>query len=289
MSSPKKTGAESLTVVTGTLLETPFTPEISELCAALDAMQKAGIAGGSLWISQCDHLAAQGLSRSDLQALHEERGLHVSMLGALTAWSIRPRDRDAIVAEVDAALAWAAALGTRRLMAVSPTPLTEEWEAVIEGFALACQRAEESQAEVSFEFLQRGGIRDLSTSADLITRSGCENAGLVLDAFQWMRSGCDEKTLRSIAPERIHMLQLCDASADASLDQDLGGMTRRHLPGKGDIDWVQLIRILDEMGAVPLIEIEVFDPLLLSRGVDAMARELMGSSLKVLAQARTER
>ena len=59
--------------------------------------------------------------------------------------------------------------------------------------------------------------------------------------------------LREIPGERIQILQFNDAPATAGADLLEEAMLARRLPGTGDIDLVGLVRVLEEIGATPLL------------------------------------
>jgi sugar phosphate isomerase/epimerase len=278
-----------LTVVLPCLFRAPFEVTPDELFAALDAARGAGFAGASLWTMHLDQLEAQRMRPAAVARALAERGLEVSMLSAFSGWASAPLDTPAVGAEVERLIERAGILGTRRIMAAARGPLDGTIESVAAIFGSACARASERGCEISLEFLPETGIGSLRAAWDLISRSGAENAGILLDAMQWQRAGREAPVLDEIPGARIHMLQLCDGPADPRDVVDLGGMTQRDLPGDGAIDLLDLLARVGARGAAPALEVEVFHPELRSAGAGEAARRMVRAARELLAGAARRR
>jgi sugar phosphate isomerase/epimerase len=274
-----------LTLVLPCLFRSPFEVTPDELCAALDAARDAGFAGASLWTMHLDQLEAKGMRPPAIASAVATRGLQVSMLAASSAWASAPLDAPAVHAELERLIERAGILGTRRIMAVARGPLGGTVESVAAALASACARAAEQGHEISLEFLPDTGIGTLRAAWDLISRSGAANAGIVLDAMQWQRSGRETAVLEQLPGARIHMLQLCDGPPDPADVVDLGGMTQRDLPGDGGIDLLDLLARVDARDAEPALEVEVFHPELRSAGAREAALRMARATRELLSRA----
>src|SRR5262249_33553105 len=131
-----------------------------------------------------------------------------------------------------------------------------------------CDLAAERGLAISYEFLPPTAVPDLATAARLLDAVDRDNFGLVLDTWHWFlqSGGPDPDTLRGIPPDRIHILQINDAPSDIGDDWALATMTARLLPGDGVVDTAELLAVLDEIGASPVIITEVFSDELRSLG-----------------------
>jgi sugar phosphate isomerase/epimerase len=274
-----------LTVVLPCLFRAPFEVTPADLLGALDAARDAGFAGASLWAMHLDHLESRGMRPGAVARALDERGLEVSMLSAFSGWASAPQDRSSVHAELERLMERAGILGTRRIMAVARGRLGGAIESVASVFGSACARAAERGLELSLEFLPGTGIAKLRSAWDLIARSGAANAGIVLDAMQWQRAGRETEVLGEVPGPRIHMLQLGDGPADPTQVVDLGGMTRRDLPGEGQIDLFDLLARVAARGADPALELEVFHPELRSLGPAEAARRMARAARRLLASA----
>jgi sugar phosphate isomerase/epimerase len=78
-------------------------------------------------------------------------------------------------------------------------------------------------------------------------------------------------------------VQLNDTTrAGTGEDMMMESMTKRLLPGEGEVDWAGVLEALDAIGADPIWAPEVFNVDLLATGPTAMARRIGESARKVL-------
>ncbi len=78
-------------------------------------------------------------------------------------------------------------------------------------------------------------------------------------------------------------MQLDDTTAQGTgEDQMMESMTNRLLPGDGEVDWPNVLSLLDEIGADPIWAPEVFNVGLMQEGPVEMARKTREATLKVL-------
>jgi sugar phosphate isomerase/epimerase len=152
-----------------------------------------------------------------------------------------------------------------------------------------CGRAKEHGLIVTIEFLPWSGIPDVATAHDLVQRSGCDNATILVDTWHFFRGSSTLDQLRAVPGEKVGSTQFNDAPAQRPDDLMTETIEARLLPGEGDIPIVDIIRVLDEIGSRAPIGVEVFN----SRH-DAMApadvgRQTAEATRRLLAQARRTR
>jgi sugar phosphate isomerase/epimerase len=66
--------------------------------------------------------------------------------------------------------------------------------------------------------------------------------------------------LARIPSDRIGYVQLCDAAPNAGDDLLAEAMGQRLLPGEGVVDFGELLRQLEAIGAHPFFATEIFNP-----------------------------
>lgn len=113
-------------------------------------------------------------------------------------------DVDSFASALDAC----AELGTQHIIAQAPDAhLTR----AIDHFGLLCDAAMERRLDVNLEFVTWTETPDLSTAARIVAGAGRDNAGILVDALHFSRSGCSIREL-SLLPRRwLRYAQVCDA------------------------------------------------------------------------------
>lgn len=154
------------------------------------------------------------------------------------------------------------------------------------GLGHLCDLAAERGLAVSFEFLPFTAVPTIASAVEFLNAVDRDNLGLVIDAWHWFRQpgGPDIATLRTIPPERIHIVQLNDAPQTPAEDIVMETFTARLLPGEGDIDLLALLDALADMGAAPAVMAEVFSMSLAELGAAEFARLQYDASRAVLEQ-----
>jgi sugar phosphate isomerase/epimerase len=248
------------------------------------AARASGFAGISMWMSHYDEARAEGLSNAGMRAILDREGVKLAMLEYITTWANGPAQRDA-VEETARICGIAEELGSDTVLAVTMEPSTDPADAAA-GLAIACDVAERHGQRLGVEFLPWTGIPNLATAWPIVRDAGRPNAGLVLDAWHWFRSGPDPDLLRSIPGEKVIHLQISDAPAEPAPNVVEETIGHRLLPGHGDIDLAGLLRILDEIGRQGPTAAEVFSDWLRGHPIEEGARLAAEAARQVLASAR---
>jgi len=125
-------------------------------------------------------------------------------------------------------------------------------------FARYCEAASQAGIRVALEFLPYSGVRDLDAALAVVTQSGAENAGVLLDALHLDRSNGHPRDIARVPANRIVFAQLCDARrwsgprSDELLLQE--ARTARLPAGEGELP---LFEFLDALPPGTEIEYEV--------------------------------
>ena len=147
----------------------------------------------------------------------------------------------------------ASMLGSRQLLVNGHDP---DEARIVANLAALAAHASDAGINVGVEFVPFHSIRDLPQALRLVTATGADNAGIVLDPLHLSRSGGHPKDVTALPANLICWAQLCDAPAaipptlELRLQESRGG---RLLPGEGGLP---LHEFLDVLPAGCEIEVE---------------------------------
>ncbi len=256
------------------------TPE--QVKGIIDAAADAGWGGVSLWAFH--HLAVVGAGKSpdEVKAWHVDRGLRVPIVESLIGWETG--DLAAIDEQCGATFDVATFYGAEAVAGVVMAPEMDR-AAAVKGLAHLGKMGADRGLKVCIEWLPWTALDTIKSAWELVQEAGGDNIGLVFDTWHWLRQpgGPDPETLRQIPGDRIHCVQLDDAPAQGTgEDQMMESMTNRLLPGEGDVDWKETLSLLDAIGADPIWAPEVFNVGLMGEGPLEMARKTRAATRKVL-------
>lgn len=275
------TSSEELVMSLATLCVNPFELSFDQLEASLAATADAGYTGISVWPFT---LGMAGVDAAWLADRLEELQLSHPVAEAAFGW-LNP-DRDAAAAEMANLSGYANAVGSRELVAVTMESTLPPMDEVAACFRTLCQTAGEAGLLVSMEFLPWTGIPDLATAWEILQRADCDNSGIMVDTWHWFRQpgGPNPDLLRQIPPEKLRVVQLCDAAADIPDEMDIATetMTARLLPGVGAVDFAEVLGIIAGSGAAPIWFPEVFSTTLAAAGPQTMAPQVHAASRSVM-------
>lgn len=265
----------------------PLIPHRSPISAAqvralIDAAAGAGFDGVEFWVHHHDWAVADGMSSEEYFDYFKQRGLAMVAAELTDKWLTS--DRREVADGNEHLLDVAERAGAKSILAVAREfPSFEEATA---GLGHLCDLAAEHGLGVSLELVPFGGVPNIAAIARVLDKVDRDNLGVCLDAWHWhrQRGGPDFDTLRTIPPERIHILQLDDAAVTPADDPVAETMTARLLPGEGAVDIPRLLGVLDEMHAAPLVVCEIFSSVLAADDPLHNARRQYAAAQAVLAQ-----
>lgn len=280
--SPAK--EENLVLCNATLVGGAMEVSPEQVKGIIDATADSGFGGVSLWAFHHQAAIAGGKSPEEVKAWHTDRGLSVPIVESLLAWE--GGDKATIDAQCVPTLDVATLYGAKTVAGVVLAPELESEDAAAEGLGYLAKLAADRGLGVCIEWLPWTGLPTIASVWKLIENVGADNLGLVFDTWHWLRQpgGPDLETLRKIPGDRIHCVQLDDATlAGSGEDMMTESMTKRLLPGDGDVDWPSVLGALDEIGADPIWAPEVFNLDLLAKGPLEMAKQIGAATRSVLS------
>ncbi len=176
-----------------------------------------------------------------------------------------------------------ARLGARHMLVAAYDP---DLNRFADRFAEFCEAAAPYGLTADLEFMPWTHVPDLKTAASIVEKVGKANAGVLVDALHFDRSGSSIGDLARVPVERLNYWQLCDGPAErpaTTEDMMRAARTERLFPGEGGIDLVALARALP-----PDIPISLEVPTLeLAKTMDATARarRALDGARRVIAAA----
>jgi len=190
---------------------------------------------------------------------------------------------DTEVAAFSALFEAGARLGAKHILVAAYDPMLDRFA---DRFAAFCEAAAPYGLSADLEFMPWTAVPDLATARRIVERVGKPNAGVLVDALHFDRSGSSIDDLAKLPAGRLHYWQLCDGPAERPATTEelmLAARTERMFPGEGGIDLVALARAMP--GDIP-VSIEV-PTLELAKTMDARARaqRALGAARRVMAAA----
>ena len=253
---------DDLVLCAGTLLRATFLEKV-----------RAAAAGGfraiTLWPQDYARARASGQSDAELRRILSDHGVSVADLDPLLTWL--PEERAAAERSIAGAAGEeefyriADALGARSLNACQGFGTSVDKSAAADALAGVCERAAAHGLIVTLEFLPWSGIPDAATAHEIVQRSGHPGATVMFDTWHHARGSNDLDQLRAIPGAKIGSIQINDAPLEPEADLVTESLERRLLPGDGELPLVEMLSVLDEIGARAPIGVEVF-----SKALDAL-------------------
>jgi sugar phosphate isomerase/epimerase len=142
----------------------------------------------------------------------------------------------------------AAAIGTRHVIGQLPDP---DRNRAIDHFGGLCDLARDFGLTLDLEFPSWMEVGNLTTAIEIVAAVDRPNAGILVDALHFFRSGSSPDELAPLPREWFHFVQLCDAPA--AIPPTVEGVihtarAKRSLPGYGQLPLHDLV---EQLPAVP--------------------------------------
>ena len=144
------------------------------------------------------------------------------------------------------AIETAASLGAKNLLTTGQDPDTDR---LADRFAELCGIAQRFAMSADLEFMPWTEIDSITKASALLTKAGCGNGGLVVDALHFHRTKASLADLHAVPRKWLHFAQLCDAPATPPATMEAlihQARNARLLPGQGGLDLVSFVRALPE-------------------------------------------
>ena len=230
-----------------------------DLAEKLAAISAAGFKGVEIF--ENDLLSFHG-TPAEARKMVDDLGLEIITFQPFRDFEGMPADgRERIFARAERKFDLMAELGCDLLLVcsnVSPQSLggIERAAADLRGLG---ERAARRGMRIGFEALAWGRhINDYRDAWEAVRRADHEAVGLVLDTFHIFARKTDLNPIRSIARDRIALVQVADAPL---LDMDSLSWSRhfRNFPGQGDLPLIDFMETLQATGFDGLLSLEIFN------------------------------
>jgi sugar phosphate isomerase/epimerase len=152
-------------------------------------------------------------------------------------------------------------------------------------YAAFCDEAARFGLTADLEFMPWTEVRDLAAARRIVAAVARPNAGILVDALHFARSGSRLQDLDGLPRHWLHYAQICDGPVPGPSTTDgliHAARCERLLPGEGGID---LVALFSRLPADLPVSIEVpSDSRAPVMGYEAWARQAKAMTLEVLAR-----
>ncbi len=276
--------ARQLTFMAGSMARLPFRQQVEVASAA-------GFDSITTWPNIWRHAQRKdGLSFADMRSMLDDHGLVLTDVDACSDWA-PPSTGEGVGPRMAATrhdfFEACEALGGTTAVAVYSSDAPMVFDRDVAAFAQLCDDAAQHGLRIALEFVAFMQLSDVATAWRIVETAGRANSGLVVDIGHHVRSTHDDAALRAVPPERIFTVQLNDGPAIAPADLADEAMWHRLMPGEGEFDTAQFLRLLAEMGVSASVgpELNVLIDANQSRLPGELAAEMMVATRAMLAAA----
>jgi len=222
---------------------------------------------------------ADALSQEEVRELIDDSDVGVTVLDPFTKWvpgwdpptDLPGLDPEFLDFNEEEFFQLANELDVDSMTVLEPFSGDLDLEEGIKHFGEICDRAAEDDIRVHLEFIPQTGVPDLESAWEIVRRADRDNGGIVFDTWHYFRGTRDDELLATLPGDRIFRVQLMDAHAEPQ-GAFVKDMLNHRLPlGEGDFDLVPVVNILDDIGALSSVGIEIF-----SEEFDVLSAETAG-------------
>lgn len=140
-----------------------------------------------------------------------------------------------------------AELGARHIIAQVPE---RDRSKAIDTFRDLCELAEPYGLTVDLEFIPWSPTADLADAADIVTKAGAANGGVLVDTLHFARSSSSLDLLADLPSEVFNFVQLCDAqpmTSDSNEELIRVARSEREVAGEGIIELGPILEALPDV------------------------------------------
>jgi sugar phosphate isomerase/epimerase len=261
-----------------------WTIDTTPLATALDAARAAGYDAVELRRTDFKRCFDAGMSNAQVLDLIRKAGISVGVLGVEYGWLFATGEESRRLFGVfRESCANAAALGCGMLMS-APGPVSGPIGDAIKYLREAGDIAAEYGLRLAIEFnSQHDVLNRLEVLRELIAGAGRANCGYLIDAYHFARSGAGGRGFEDVPGEQIFCFQYSDLSPNPVTG--VRRPTDRLPPGKGIVEWREVLGLLAEKGYTGYLSYEAPNPEQWERSPYEVAREGVALTRKLLADA----
>ncbi len=261
-----------------------WTIDTTPLATALDSAKQAGYDAVELRRIDFKRCFENGMSSAQVLDLVRASGIPVGVLGVEYGWLFATGDESKRLFKVfRESCENAVALGCPILMS-APGQVKGPISEAIRYLREAGEIAAEYGLKLAIEFnSQHDVLNSLSVLRELITGADRPNCGYLIDAYHFARSGAGGRGFESVPAEQIFCFQYSDLSATPVTG--VKRPTDRLAPGKGVVQWREVLGLLAEKNYTGYLSYEAPNPDLWARSPYEVAREGVALTQKLLRDA----
>jgi sugar phosphate isomerase/epimerase len=261
-----------------------WTVDTTPLATALDAAKRGGFDAVELRRTDFKRCYEAGMSNDEVLDLIRKAGIPVGVLGVEYGWLFATGDESRrLFKDFRASCENAVALNCTMLMS-APGQVAGPISDAIKYLREAGDIAAEYDLRLAIEFnSQHDVLNKLEVLRELIEGAGKANCGYLVDAYHFARSGAGGRGFESIPGERIFCFQYSDLAPNP-----VTGMRRptdRLPPGKGTVQWRDVLGLLAEKGYTGYLSYEAPNPEQWARSPYDVAREGVELTRRLLREA----
>jgi len=261
-----------------------WTIDTTPLATALDAARQAGYDAVELRRTDFKRCFDTGLSNAQVLDLIRQAKIPVGVLGVEYGWLFATgAESKRLFGVFRESCANAVALGCDMLMS-APGPVTGPLGDAIKYLREAGDIAAEYGLRLAIEFnSQHDVLNRLEVLRELIVGAGKPNCGYLVDAYHFARSGAGGRGFADVPGEQIFCFQYSDLSANPVTG--VRRPTDRLPPGKGTVQWREVLGLLAEKGYAGYLSYEAPNPEQWERSPYEVAREGVELTRAILKDA----
>jgi 2-keto-myo-inositol isomerase len=249
-----------------------WTIDTTPLAAALEAARAAGFDVVELRRTDFKRCFDAGMSNQQVVDLIRNSGIPVGVLGVEYGWLFAGGEESRRLFKVFRdSCENAVALGCDMLMS-APGPIAGSITDAIGHLRQAGAIAAEHGLRLAIEFnSQHPVLNKLAVLRELLDGAGQNNCGYLIDTYHFARSGAGGRGFASVPAEQIFCFQYSDVPA-----QPITGVARptdRLPPGKGIVQWRDVLGLLAEKDYTGYLSYEAPNPVQWARPPYDVARE----------------
>jgi sugar phosphate isomerase/epimerase len=261
-----------------------WTIDTTPLATALDAARQAGYAAVELRRTDFKRCFDAGMSNAQVLDLIRKSGIPVGVLGVEYGWLFAAGEESKRLFGVfRESCENAVALGCDMLMS-APGPVSGPISDAIKYLRAAGDIAAEYGLRLAIEFnSQHDVLNRLEVLHELIAGADRPNCGYLVDAYHFARSGAGGRGFADVPGEQIFCFQYSDLSPNPVTG--VRRPTDRLPPGKGTVQWREVLGLLAEKGYTGYLSYEAPNPEQWERSPYEVAREGVELTRKLLKDA----
>ncbi|MCF8475415.1 MAG: sugar phosphate isomerase/epimerase [Pseudolabrys sp.] len=261
-----------------------WTIDTTPLATALDAAKQGGFDAVELRRTDFKRCFDAGMSNAQVLDIIKKSGIPVGVLGVEYGWLFETGEKSKRLFKVfRESCENAVALGCPMLMS-APGQVKGPIKDAIEYLKDAGDIAAEYNLKLAIEFnSQHDVLNSLAVLTELIEGADKPNCGFLIDAYHFTRSGAGGRGFEDVPADKIYCFQYSDVSPNRVTGGR--GPTDRLAPGKGTVQWKEMLGLLAEKNYTGYLSYEAPNPELWQRAPVEVCREGVELTRKLLRDA----